>query len=174
MSGEYLAFVNADDLERLQQQVRGAMSDSGANSIFLLDISGVVLACAGEPPLHPTQMGAMAAGIYAAMRQITSTTGTQTFSVCMPADSLFLEFLRVNQRLFLLGISSEADTAIETLRNLAPFAETALTSALERAEKAATNPDEADTAPASLQQIATQLTSADFIESKLNELFRQS
>jgi hypothetical protein len=172
MSGEYLAFVNTEDLAHLQDQVRETVAATGAMAILLLDTSGIVLACAGEPPLHPAQTGAMAAGIYAAMRTITSTTGAEAFTVCVPTDRLFLEFLRVNDRLVLLGVSNEADTATTAMRGLAPRAERTLAGAIMRAQDAAAVSDDDATAPATLREVARQLTSADFIVSKLGELFQ--
>lgn len=173
MSGEYLAFVNADDLEHLQQQVCLAKTASGASSMLLLDISGVVLACAGEPPLHPAQMGAMAAGMFAAMQAITSTTGADVFTVCVPSDNLFIEFLRVNDRLILLAISDEPETAVGAMRDLAPLAVNILSGAITRAHHADLQPNDADAGRATLREVARNLTSADFIARKLDELFQQ-
>lgn len=126
-----LVYVNSDVLARVEARLGDVLHASGATALLLIERSGAVLATAGDPPLHPDEMGALAAGIYGAMKALVKATRAEDFVVRLPQTNMGLQFRQVDGRLFLCafytadfdeqavreGMADLAAEAVETLKD---------------------------------------------------------
>jgi hypothetical protein len=148
-----LVFVEPELLDRVEKQMGSVMQETHCAAVMLIDRSGLVIAATGQMPMHPDQMGAMAASVYLAMGAMIRASQTDEFIVHLPASNARFLFRYVDQRLFLCAFCS--DTASETL----------VRAGLEELAHGARN------ALSDNGTAKRRLQSVDFIEEKLNELF---
>lgn len=125
-----LVYVNPEVLARVEARLHEVLVASGASSLLLIERSGAVLATSGDSPLHPDEMGALAAGIFGAMKSLVKATRAEDFSVRVPQVNMTLLFRQVDPRMFICafytasydetqareGLSSLASEALDTLR----------------------------------------------------------
>ncbi len=146
--------VNPEVLEKVERHIVSILQEIHASSVLLIDRSGLVLAWAGNPPLHPNEMGAVAAGVFAAMRTLLKSSRTEDFNISVAQSGSNLQFQHVENGMFLCAVY--ADRVDEALvRN------GLLTLAQEAVKSLTPNRDN-----------AVQVETTNFIEEKLNELFR--
>ncbi len=145
--------VNSEVLARVEARLSEVLQASGATSLLLVERSGAVLATAGDPPLHPDEMGALAASIHGAMKALVKATRAEDFVVRLPEANMGLQFRHVDDRMFLCAFYTAGYDEESVREGLAALAADALevlkgeTSAGRRADLGA------------------------FIEEKLNEIF---
>ena len=148
-----LRYVSPVVLERVEAQLEGTRRRTGASALLLVEHSGLVLSCVGEPALHPDQMGPVAAGVLSAMQVLLKVTRAQQFVVCLPHNTTRLYFQQVEPRLFLCAFYAEAHDEEMVLQDLM---------------------DAAHESRSALQDEPTEeknVGSVQFIEDKLNEIF---
>lgn len=155
MASANITYVDPIVLERLEEQLALAQSTTCASAILLIEASGVVLACVGEPPLHPDQMGAVAAGISSAMGAMIRSSRIEDFIVRVPDISACLQFHHVDTRMFLCAFYSDSQSE--------PVMRTALKQLALHARNALSDD----------QTLDRPIDHISFIEEKLNELFQQ-
>jgi hypothetical protein len=146
--------VNPEVLERIERRIVVMIHEIRASAVLLIDRSGLVLAWAGDPPLHPNQLGAVAAGISAATRSLIKANRTADFTVSVNEAGTNFHFQNVEEGTFLLAVypdHHDAELVRSGLDKLAQEARKTLTS------------NQPSSAP---------VESVSFIEEKLNELFR--
>lgn len=146
--------VNPEVLEKVERRIVLILQEIHASAVLLIDRSGLVLAWAGNPPLHPNEMGAVAAGVFGAMRTLLKTSRTEDFNISVTQSGSNLQFQHVESGMFLCAIY--ADRADEAL------VRAGLLSLAQEAVKSLT-PN---------QPKSAQVETTNFIEEKLNELFR--
>lgn len=148
-----ILILDPTTLEVVEAHLAAALRRTGAASISLVERMGAVVANAGDPPLHPDQMGPLAAGLLGAMDALTKAVRAEEFDVTLPSHHLGLHLRRVDQRLFLCAFfAGDIDQAALrlALANLA-------------AESRRLIDDSSATAP--------KIELGSFIEDKLNEIF---
>ena len=148
-----LVFVEPELLDRIEKQMERIMRETRCAAVMLIDRSGLVIAATGQIPMHPDQMGAMAASVYMAMGAMIKASRTDEFVVHLPASKTRFLFRYVDQRLFLCGFFG--DTASETL----------VRAGIEELANGARN------ALSEKSTSSRKMEAVDFIEEKLNELF---
>jgi predicted regulator of Ras-like GTPase activity (Roadblock/LC7/MglB family) len=149
-----LLHLTTEILERVERRILELLNETEASAVLLIDRSGLVIAWAGDPPLHPNQIGAVAAGIFSAMRAMIKAGRTEEFSIRMPESGSNFYFQHVEGGSFLCAIingDAKDENLRKGLKNLASEARESFSQG---------QPPSSD--PESLQ----------FIEEKLNELFR--
>lgn len=153
MTRSSIVYIDPTVLERVEARISETLETSRAGAVLLVDKSGIVLASAGEPPLHPEQFAAMAAGVYSAMNVMIKASRTEDFVVHLPQNNAHFQFQYVDLGLFLCGFYTDADDeeAVRSgLRQLAVDARQSIAGDQGESGK----PD-----------------NVNFIEEKLNELF---
>ncbi len=151
-----ITFLNQELLEKIETGLWSVLGESGATAVLLVDHSGLVLAFAGDPPLHPNQMGGLAAGVYAGMSIMIKASRAHEFVVKLPENSANLQFRHVDAGVFLCAFYADErleDAVRSSLRKLA-----------EDARQSLATTEVVD---------ASNVESISFIEEKLNELFKQ-
>lgn len=154
MKSSTLRFVNSATLERVEAHLAQTIRTTGAQSVLLIDRSGVVLATAGETPLHPDLMGATGAGVFGAMGSMIKASRTDEFSISIPANNAQFYFQAVDRRLFLLAFFTDPASADKVRAGLKELASEAVESL-------------------SQDSVEPVDGSVNFITEKLNELFKQ-
>lgn len=152
MSPGNVTYVNPQILERVENQLQEVLKDTGAMAILLIERSGVVLATAGEPPLHPDQMGGVAAGVFGAMKTIMKASRAQDFVINVPVNGTCLEFHHIDNLVFLCAFYADSLPRERIRDGLTRLAHHALNSLV--SEEAGDH----------------KIGSTSFIEEKLNEM----
>lgn len=153
MSRSKISYIDEKVLRQVEERIRAVLHDTHALAVLLIDRSGVVLSCAGDPPLHPEQLGALASGIFSAMSIMIKASRTDDFVVHIPGNQAHFQFQSVDDTVFLCAFYSDEheDSRIrDQLKELARHATGSLSSE---------------------QSTGERLKSVSFIEEKLNELF---
>jgi hypothetical protein len=96
-----ILFVDRNILEQVEKRFEAVLRDAQVSSLLLIDRTGAVIACSGDLPLPPDQMGATTATIFLAMSALIRAARTQEFIVHMPSNNMNLQFHEVDSRLFL-------------------------------------------------------------------------
>lgn len=125
MARTSIVYIDSTVLERVENRLDTVVRATGATAILLIDRSGLVLASLGDLPLAPDDMGAVAAGTFAAMRTMIRASRNEEFIVRIPGNNLHLQFKEVDQRVFLLAFYGDADTEAAVRQGLAELAEDA-------------------------------------------------
>lgn len=149
-----VSFVDPAILSKVEANISRVLLETRCTAILLINRAGVVLAFAGEPPLHPNQIGAVGAGVYSSMSIIIRAARVESFSVRVPDNGSNLTFQTVDSGVFLCAFYSDAadqDKIQKELKQLARDARGALT----------------------IEQTADgRMENVSFITKKLNELFK--
>jgi hypothetical protein len=149
-----ITYIDPRILEAVEKRLRVVMNGSGMTCVLLVDRSGAVLTNAGDPWLHPDEMGAIAAGVFSAMRRLIKASRTDEFIVKIPNNNAFIQFYSLDNRLFLCAFYNEEkaeDTVLKELEQLASDARNAITMS---------------------ETSDWHVDNFDFISDKLNELFK--
>jgi predicted regulator of Ras-like GTPase activity (Roadblock/LC7/MglB family) len=149
-----LVFVNQALLDTVDEALPGLMSGNGVSAVLLLERSGTILTHAGEPPLHPDHMAAVASGLFSAMKTLIKATRSEEFLVRIPSNGTVLQFNQVDSSVILLGYYADGpggEKATTALRGLA-----------ERARELLSSDQTQD----------KRLEAGDFILDKLNEILK--
>ena len=149
-----IMFIDPALLEKIERGLWGVVQQTRATAALLIDRSGLVLAFVGDPPLHPSQMGAVAAGIFSAMNIIIKASRSGEFVVRVPETGANLHFQHVDKGAFLCTFYAdpkEEARVREVVGKLATEARQALTQE---------------------QTTEHRVDNVNYITEKLNELFR--
>lgn len=103
MSNHNLVFVNQALLDTVDAALPELMNTNGLHAVLLIERSGMILTHAGEPPLHPDHMAAVASGLFSAMKTLIKTTRSEEFLVEIPSNGTVLQFNQVDASVLLLG-----------------------------------------------------------------------
>lgn len=148
-----IAYIDPDIFASIEEGIAQTRRDTGSTVVLLIDRSGAVITLAGEPPLHPRDLGAIAAGLFGAMETLIKAARLSEFEVRVPEITSTLVFVGVGHRLFLCAFHNDL-ASTETVRTgLRTLAESALKTMAEA------------------QTAEKREISVSFIEDKLNELF---
>ena len=153
MSPRNITFIDQQVLDLVESRIMRVLAETHATAILLIDQSGVVVAQAGTPPLHPDQMGAVASGVFSAMSAMIKASRAEHFVVRIPMNNANFQFHNVDGRLFLCAFygSGQDEAAVEKgLTTLATEARNSLTDK---------------------KSGEWQADNISFIQDKLNELF---
>ena len=155
MTRSNITYVDPRVLQKVESTLQGVLDGSHASGILLIDSSGAVLASRGELPMHPDQIGAVAAGMFGAMKTMIKATRADEFIVRMPQNGMNLQFHHVDKTVFLCAFYAD------------PADESSVRAGMtELAAKARNTLTEDQTA-------GRRMGSVSFIEEKLNEIFGQ-
>ena len=155
MSRTSILYVDPAILERVENKLGLILAETRASAILLIDRSGLVLASAGDPPLHPDELGAVAAGTIQSMSTMIRASHAAEFIVRIPENNSNLQFCDVDKRLFLMAYYADEDAEEEVrlaLRELANAARNSLTEE---------------------QTTDRRIDNVSFIEQKLNQIFEK-
>ncbi len=155
MTRTSIIYVDPAVLERVESKLATVLQGTHASAILLVDRSGLVLASAGDPPMHPDEMGAVAAGTFQAMSSMIRASRAEEFIVRIPDNNANLQFFDVDKRVFLLAFYSDSrdeQLVRDGMRMLANEARNSLT--------------EEQTADRRIDNVG-------FIEEKLNQIFQK-
>jgi predicted regulator of Ras-like GTPase activity (Roadblock/LC7/MglB family) len=153
-SAPNLVFVNQTLLDAVDKRLPTLISEKNVRAILLVDRSGMILTYAGDPPLHPDQMAAVAAGIFGAMRTFIKATRSEEFLVHIPSNGTVLQFNQVDSTALIVGYYSDGDkgqNAADAIRQLADTARDIMTTE---------------------QTHDRRIETGDFIIDKLNEILK--
>jgi len=154
MPSRNIVYVDPGVLARVDERISSVLKSTNSSAILLIERSGVVLASKGDPPIHPDQMGAVAAGVYAAMNTMMRATRSEEMLMQLPDKDALLLFQYVDAGVFLCAFFHNPEDTNKVrvgLRALASEARCAVT--------------EEQT------QEMRDAGSVEYIEEKLNELF---
>lgn len=155
MSRTSIIYVDPAVIERVEGKLGLVLTRSRASAIMLIDRSGLVLASAGDLPMHPDELGAIAAGTFQSMSVMIRASRAGEFIIRIPDNRSQMQFCDVDNRVFLLafyGDPAAEEDIREGLRELAATARNSLT--------------EEQTADRRIDNVS-------FIEQKLNQLFEK-
>ena len=103
MDKNNVLFVDSKVLAVVDNELPNLLKKTGCQCIMLVERSGIVLSVAGDPPLHPNEIGVTAAGLYAAMNLMIKMTQAEAFTIVVPADTVMWLFQYVSEHIFLLA-----------------------------------------------------------------------
>lgn len=150
-----ITYVDPEVLEKVESRIQEILRQTRALAILLIDRSGLVLAAAGDPPLHPNQMGAVAAGVFSAMSTMIKASRAEEFTVYLRENHANFQFQHVDTGVFLCAFYADArdeELVRAGMKELSQYARNSITAE---------------------QTSEGRMDSELFIEEKLNELFSQ-
>lgn len=157
-----IVFFSSDVLEKIDEAVEVLLEESKARCALVIDRTGCLLSSAGDfYPLAEDTMGAVAAGVIAALNTMVSRATSPEVSIKLyGSDVDKIHFLVIKDRLILCMLHTRHTTGGQIRAAAKSFSNT-VTPIIER-EK-------------SDSQEGTDLAkSVQYIEAKLNDLFKES
>lgn len=144
-------------LEDIEAALNDLRADSGSRCAFVLDRTGCILAFCGDfYPLNPQTMGAIAAGALAALNSLVSRAESREVSIRFyGAEVERIHFALLNERLSVVMLYAQNPRITNVRASVRGFVQK-VRPILER--------DQTRPGP---------LASMEYIESKLDEMFRE-
>jgi hypothetical protein len=153
MARTSIIYVDPAVLERVESKLAVVLAQTHASAILLIDRSGLVLANAGDPPMHPDELGAVAAGTFQSMSSMIRASRAEEFIVRIPDNNANLQFCDVDKRVFLMAFYSDSRYEQAVREGLSDLANAARNSLTEE------------------QTADRRMDNVSFIEQKLSQIF---
>jgi predicted regulator of Ras-like GTPase activity (Roadblock/LC7/MglB family) len=149
-------------LERMDEALDALLAESRAKCVFVIDRTGCILSSAGDfHPLAPETMAAVAAGVIAALNTMVSRATSPEVSIRFYGGEIDkIHYMLLGDRIILCMLHSR-QTSTGQIRTAAKAFSIQVVPLIESDK-------------ASIYEAGTVMKSVQYIEAKLNDLFKDA